>query len=180
MQLYLQLITTLNGRGLSRPLLAPDPFPAFTLGLSNVRPKSRGTIQIGSPDPKEPARIHAKAYGVAADLDEMVEAVEFIRKLVATKSLSSITESEILPGPSVQSREELVDDILQRTGTVYHPSCTCAMGQDARTSVLDSELRVRGVDALRVVDASSFPNIVSGNLNVPVMMLAIQASKIIL
>ncbi len=180
MQLYLQLITTLNGRGLSRPLLAPDPFPAFTLGLSNVRPKSRGTIQIDSPDPKEPARIHAEAYGAVEDLDEMVEAVEFIRKLVATKALSSVTESELLPGPSVQSREELMDDILQRTGTVYHPSCTCAMGLDARTSVLDSELRVRGTDALRVVDASSFPNIVSGNLNVPVMMLAIQASKIIL
>ncbi|MDF1750461.1 MAG: GMC family oxidoreductase N-terminal domain-containing protein [Alphaproteobacteria bacterium] len=180
MQLYLQLITTLNGRGQSRPLLAPDPFPAFTLGLSNVRPISRGRIQIGSADPMDPPLILSNAYGATEDLDEMVEAVEFIRKLVATKALSNVTDSEILPGPSVQSRAELVEDILQRTGTVYHPSCTCAMGRDPTTSVLDSDLRVRGVDALRVVDASSFPNILSGNLNVPVMMLATQASNIIL
>jgi choline dehydrogenase len=179
MQLYLQLITTLNGQGRSRPLLAPDPFPAFTLGLSNTRPKSRGSIHISSADPLTPPRIDASAYGATEDLDEMVEAVEFIRKLVSTKALSGVTDSEIVPGPDVQSRADLVDDIIQRTGTVYHPSCTCAMGKDPKTSVLDSELRVRGIDGLRVVDASSFPNIVSGNLNVPVMMLAVQASEII-
>ncbi|WP_420731284.1 GMC family oxidoreductase [Hwanghaeella sp. 1Z406] len=179
MQLYLQLITTLNGRGQARPLLAPDPFPAFALGLSNIRPKSRGSIQINSADPLAPPMIDARAYSASEDLDEMLEAVEFIRKLVATKAFSGITESEIVPGPDVQSRSDLLQDIRQRTGTVYHPSCTCAMGLDPKASVLDSELRVRGLDGLRVVDASSFPNIVSGNLNVPVMMLAVQASEII-
>jgi len=123
--------------------------------------------------------IDARAYSASEDLDEMLEAVEFIRKLVATKAFSGITESEIVPGPDVQSRSDLLQDIRQRTGTVYHPSCTCAMGLDPKASVLDSELRVRGLDGLRVVDASSFPNIVSGNLNVPVMMLAVQASEII-
>ncbi|HAJ21488.1 MAG TPA: hypothetical protein DCL95_15750 [Rhodospirillaceae bacterium] len=110
----------------------------------------------------------------------MLEAVQFIRKLVSTKAFSGIMDSEIVPGRDVQSRSDLLEDIRQRTGTVYHPSCTCAMGLDPKTSVLDPELRVRGTGGLRVVDASSFPNIVSGNLNVPVMMLALQASDIIL
>ncbi|HBM12601.1 MAG TPA: choline dehydrogenase, partial [Rhodospirillaceae bacterium] len=180
MQLYLQLITTLNGRGQSRPLLAPDPFPAFALGLSNIRPKSRGSIQIDSADPLTPPMINARAYSASEDLDEMLEAVQFIRKLVSTKAFSGIMDSEIVPGRDVQSRSDLLEDIRQRTGTVYHPSCTCAMGLDPKTSVLDPELRVRGTGGLRVVDASSFPNIVSGNLNVPVMMLALQASDIIL
>jgi len=180
MQLYLQLITTLEARNLSRPLLAPDPYPAFALGLSNVRPESRGKIAIESTDPSVPPRIEANTYAAAADLEEMLEAVKFLRTLAATQAMAPVVDSEILPGPTVTGDAALIDDIRERTGTVFHPSCTCAMGADPATSVLDADLRVWGTEGLRVVDASSFPNIVSGNLNLPVMMLATCAADRIL
>jgi choline dehydrogenase len=87
---------------------------------------------------------------------------------------------ELRPGPAVQSDEELVHDFRQRSGTVYHPSCTCRMGPDPGSSVVDRRLRVHGVQNLRVCDASIFPNIIAGNLNAPAMMVGWRGSGLIL
>lgn len=179
MQLYLQPITTLRARDLNRPLLTPDPYPAFALGLSNTRPRSRGTVGLASADPMAPPLIRPNVYAAEEDLVEMLEAVRFIRRLAGTKTFSDIIAEEILPGPDVAMAADLIEDIRRRTGTVFHPCGTCAMGRDPDGSVLTPDLRVRGVEGLRVADAAAFPNIVSGNLNLPVMMLAARAAEII-
>ena len=91
-----------------------------------------------------------------------------------------MTASEREPGEQVRADADVLADFRQRAGSVFHASCTCAMGADPRTSVLDARLRVRGVTGLRVVDASAFPNVTSGNTNAPTIMLAEKAAELIL
>jgi choline dehydrogenase len=113
-------------------------------------------------------------------VQEMLEAVKFIRTIARQPQLAEFIAEELRPGPLVQTDEELIHDIRLRSGTVYHPSCTCRMGPSASDAVVDPLLRVHGVDSLRVVDASAFPSIISGNLNAPTMMLAWKAAQLIL
>ena len=179
MQLYMQAITTtIPGTG-ERPLLTPDPFSGFSLGLSSCRPKARGFIEITSPDPLAAPRIVPNAYGHADDMAEMLAAVKFLRHLASMPSLADIIEEELLPGPEVASDAALVHDIRRRSGTVYHPSCTCRMGPHAASAVVDPRLQVHGIEGLRIADASIFPNIISGNTNAPAMMVGIRAGEII-
>jgi choline dehydrogenase len=93
--------------------------------------------------------------------------------------LKELIAEELRPGPAVMTDDQLIDDFRKRSGTVYHPSCTCRMGPEATSSVVDNRLRVHGIRGLRVVDASALPSIISGNLNAPTMMLAWKASEII-
>jgi len=176
-QLYMQLLTTLEAKKGSRPLLTPDPHPVLSLAVTNARPRSRGSIMIDSPDAALPPAIRPNAYDVPEDLEEMLEAVKFIRRLAATPPMRAIIAEELRPGPQCRSDDELRNDIRERSATVYHPCGTCAMGADPQRSVLDVDLRVRGIAGLRVVDASAFPNILSGNINVPVMLLASLAAE---
>jgi choline dehydrogenase len=180
MQLYFQAFSTLVPREGERPLLTPDPFPGASIGLSNCRPTSRGEIMITSPDPLAKPRIVANAFSTDHDVGEMLEAVKFIRTIARQPALAQYIAEELRPGPEVRSDEDLIADFRKRSGTVYHPSCTCRMGGNATTSVVDALLRVHGVQGLRVVDASAFPSIISGNLNAPTMMLAWKAAEIIL
>ena len=101
------------------------------------------------------------------DVAEMLAAVKFLRHLAAQPPLARLIDKELRPGPEVVTDEEIIADFRLRSGTVYHPSCTCRMGTDPATSVLDPALRVRGVAGLRVIDASSFPNLIAGNTNAP-------------
>jgi choline dehydrogenase len=103
-----------------------------------------------------------------------------LRHLASAPALAEIIDHEIRPGPSVQSDDELITDIRQRADTVYHPSCTCMMGPDPKTAVVDSKCRVYGVDKLRVVDTSVFPTVTSGNTNGPTIMVAEKAADLIL
>lgn len=180
MQLYMQAFSTLLPKAGERPILSPDPFSGLSLGLSNCRPTARGSIHIQSPDPKKQPRIWANAYGTEEDVREMLAAVKFLRKLAATEPLASLIAEELRPGPSVQSDEDLIHDFKQRSGTVYHPSCTCRMGPDPKTSVVDPTLRVHGWEGLRVCDASVFPNLIAGNTNAPAMMVGWKGAEIIL
>ena len=134
---------------------------------------------IQSADPLAKPRIIANAYGTDHDVQEMLEGVKFIRTVAKQHALSQYIAEELRPGPLVQSDNELIADMRQRSGTVYHPSCTCRMGTTGTNAVVDSELRVHGVAGLRVVDASAFPSIISGNLNAPTMMLAWKAAEMI-
>lgn len=180
MQLYLQTISTLTARKGVRPLLTPDPFEAFSLGLSSCRPTSVGSIMIRSPDPRQHPRIVANAYSTEHDVEEMLQAVKFLRKLAATPSISAAIEEELLPGPAVQSDADLIADFRKRSGTVYHPCGTCRMGPDPARAVVDPRLRVHGIAGLRVADASIFPNIIAGNTNAPCMMVGGKAADLIL
>ncbi len=180
MQLYMQAFSTLLPKAGERPILSPDPFSGLSLGLSNCRPTARGSIHIQSPDPKKQPRIWANAYGTEEDVREMLAAVKFLRKLASTEPLASLIAEELRPGPAVQSDEDLIHDFKQRSGTVYHPSCTCRMGPDPKSSAVDSRLKVHGMEGLRVCDASVFPNLIAGNTNAPAMMMGWKGAEIIL
>jgi choline dehydrogenase len=179
-QLYMQAISTFSARKGTRPLLEPDPFPGYAIGMSSCRPEARGTCLIGSGDPFEAPSIRPNAYGTEADIRHMLDGVKVIRRIAAQPSLRDITEEELAPGSSIQSDEALIEDFRNRSGTVYHPCGTARMGPDAKAAGVDARLRVHGVEALRVADASIFPTIISGNINAPVMMVAAKAAALIL
>jgi choline dehydrogenase len=180
MQLYMQAFSTLLPRAGERPILNPDPFSGLSIGLSNCRPTSRGAIVLNSADPKQHPKIIANAYGTDHDVREMLAAVKFIRRIASASPFQELVAEELRPGPQVQSDEELIADFKQRSGTVYHPSCTARMGKSASTSVVDGEMRVHGVSGLRVCDASVFPNLIAGNTNAPAMMVGWQGAELIL
>ena len=180
MQLYMQAISTITAAKGSRPLLDPDPFEAFSLGLSSCQPTSRGAIAIRSADPAAAPKIVANAYGTEHDRIEMLAAVKFLRRLAAMPSLAAVIEEELLPGPTCQSDSELLDDMARRSGTVYHPVGSCRMGPDAASAVVDARLRVHGISGLRVIDASIMPNIVSGNTNAAAIMIGAKGADMVL
>ncbi|WP_127901597.1 GMC family oxidoreductase [Solirhodobacter olei] len=175
MQLYFQAFSTLLPRDGERPILNPDPFPGMSLGLSNCRPTSRGEIRIASPDPLQHPKITANAFSTEHDIEEMLLAVKYLRHIARQAPLAGLIAEELRPGPAVVADEDLVADIRARSGTVFHPSCTCRMG-----AVVDARLKVRGVEGLRVCDASVFPSIIAGNTNAPSMMVGWKGAELIL
>ncbi len=180
MQLYMQAFSTLMPREGERPILSPDPFPGMSLGLSNCRPSSRGHIRIRSADPSEAPEIVANAFSTNADVAEMLAAVKYLRRLADAEPLRNLIAEELRPGPDCVTDEDLIADFRARSGTVFHPSCTCRMGPDPASSVVDARLRVHGVAGLRVCDASAFPNLIAGNTNAPSMMMGWKGAEIIL
>lgn len=181
MQLYFQAMTTVESKADGeRPLLNPDPFPGVSIGLSSCRPTSRGHVIVRTADPFDPPSINPNSFSTGEDISEMLDGVKFLRTLAGQPALNAVIEEELLPGPACQSDEDLISDFRQRCGTVFHPSCTCKMGPDPLSSVVDSRLRVHGVEGLRVVDASVFPNVTSGNTNAPTMMVAARAADLII
>jgi choline dehydrogenase len=180
MQLYMQAFSTLLPKAGERPLLTPDPFPGLSLGLSNCRPTSRGHIRIHSADPLAHPTITANAFSTEHDVQEMLAAVKYLRHIAAQPAFSHLIEEELRPGPQVQNDDDLIADFRLRSGTVYHPSCTARMGADPATSVVDASLRVHGLQALRVIDASAFPNLIAGNTNAPSILMGWKGAERIL
>jgi choline dehydrogenase len=180
MQLYFQAFSTLKPKPGERPILTPDAFPGFSIGLSNCRPTSRGSININSADPAIHPRIFANVFSTEHDVEEMLEAVKFIRTIASQPAMLDIIKAEIAPGLSVQSDEDVILDFRRRSGTVYHPVSTCRMGPDARSSVVGPALKVHGVSGLRIADCSVFPDIISGNTNAAAMMIGAKAAELIL
>jgi choline dehydrogenase len=169
--------TTLGSR---RRLLQPDPYSGFLMSFNTCRPVSRGSLHIRSANPLARPAIYPLALSSEHDIADVYVGSRLLRRISATPPLAAVIESELLPGAQVQSDAEILEDFRQRSGTVFHACGTCAMGADRRRSVVDAHLRVHGVAGLRVVDASVFPNVTSGNTNAPVMMLAEKAADIIL
>ena len=180
MQLYMQAFSTLLPRDGERPVLTPDPWSGLSLGLSNCRPTSRGHIRISTADPLAHPKIVANAFSTDHDVAEMLAAVKFLRKLAAQPSMAKVIAEELRPGPECVTDEGLIADFRARSGTVYHPSCTCRMGPNSASSVVDARLRVHGVAGLRVVDASVFPNLIAGNTNAPAMMVGWKGAQMVL
>lgn len=180
MQLYFQAFSTVLPRPGERPILSPDPWPGFSIGLSNCRPTSRGEIMIRSADPAEHPRIVANAFSTNHDIEEMLEAVKFLRRLTETDAMRGLIAEEVLPGPSVRDDDALIDDFRRRSGTVYHPVSTCRMGPDPSTSVVSPRLKVHGIESLRVIDASIFPSVVGGNTNAAAIMTGWKGAEMVL
>jgi choline dehydrogenase len=166
--------------GAKRRLLNPDPYPGFLMSFNTCRPRSRGSVHIRSADPHVSPTIQLNSLSVASDVEDVFEGARVVRQIAAAAPLAAVTASEREPGAQVRAAAELLADFRQRAGSVFHASCTCAMGADPRSSVLDAQLRVRGAAALRVVDASAFPNVTSGNTQAPTIMLAEKAADLIL
>jgi choline dehydrogenase len=154
-------------------------FPGFTLSVCQLRPESRGHIALASSDPMAHPRIYANYLATATDRDYAVESIRFARKLAATAPLSKLVDAEITPGPDVNTASEILDFARRNGATIFHPSGTCRMGSDD-AAVVDPRLRVRGITGLWVVDCSIMPTLVSGNTNVPAMMIAEKAADMIL
>ncbi|RWH69761.1 MAG: choline dehydrogenase [Mesorhizobium sp.] len=180
MQLYFQAFSTVIPKSGERPILTPDPWPGFSIGLSNCRPSSRGEIMIRSSNPRDYPRITANAYSTNADVDEMLAAVKFVRRIAAMPAMADIIEEEVLPGPSITSDADLIQDFRKRSGTVYHPVSTCRMGPDAARAVVDPRLKVHGLDGLRVIDASIFPDNITGNTNAASILTGWKGADLVL
>ena len=163
-----------------RPILTPDPWPGFSIGLSNCRPTSRGSVTIRSTDPTVAPKIVANAYSTNHDVAEMLDAVKFLRRIAAQPSMAEVIAEEMLPGPACRSDDELIADFRKRSGTVYHPVSTCRMGPDPNLNVVDPRLKVHGLARLRVVDASVFPGNITGNTNAAAIMTGWKGADLIL
>jgi choline dehydrogenase len=180
MQLYFQAFSTLIPRVGERPLLTPDDFSGLSIGLSNCRPTSRGSIQIKSADAFVHPKITANAFSTNNDVEEMLAAVKFLRKIASQPAFAPLVAAELRPGPQVSSDEAMIADFRARSGTVYHPSCTARMGVDPKNSVVDAGLKVHGIDGLRVIDCSAFPNLIAGNTNAPAILMGWKGAEAIL
>jgi choline dehydrogenase len=154
----------------------PDAFMAHACQL---RPESRGTVTLRSADPAMPPVMQPNYLSTDNDKRTMRDAVKIARNLMAQPALKQYSRGEVWPGQDVQTDDEIDDFIAQAAGTVFHPVSTCRMGVDD-DAVVDGELRVNGVEGLRVADASIMPTLVGGNTNAPTIMIAEKAADMIL
>ena len=144
-----------------------------------MRPASRGRIRLNSADPREAPSIEANYLSEARDRETMRDGFKAMREVMHQPALAALSDGEIWPDPNVRSDAEIDTFIRNTGGTVYHPVGTCRMGSD-ETAVVDETLQVRGVDGLRVVDASVMPSLVGGNTHAPTVMIAEKAADMIL
>jgi choline dehydrogenase len=170
--------TTTSGQ--SRRLLNPDPFPGFLMSFNTCRPTSRGSVHLRSPDPLASPAIAPNSLSTPEDVADVYEGARVLRRISAAKPLAAVIESELKPGEQIRSDAEVLADFRHRAGSVFHPCGTCAMGLDTTRAVLDPRLRVHGVANLRIIDASVFPTVTSGNINAPTLMVAEKAADLIL
>jgi choline dehydrogenase len=158
------------------------PFPlghGFAISAVNLYPRSRGRISLASPDPRAAPLIDPNLLGDPTDLAPLVRGLNLARRIISAPSFARYHAVEVQPGPAVQGDDAMADYVRRAAATVHHPVGTCRMGPDAN-SVVDPQLRVRGIERLRVVDASIFPGIVGGNTNAAVVMVAEKAADMML
>ena len=157
------------------------PFPAFTASVANLRPTSRGHVRIQSARFDVKPEIHCAYLSTPEDRKVAADALKLSRKIAAMPALAPYTPEEFLPGPQYQTDEELAVAAGNIGTTIFHPVGTCKMGRaEDSSAVVDAHLRVRGIEGLRIADASVMPTITSGNTNAPVMMIAEKAAAMIL
>lgn len=154
------------------------PFPAFTASVCNLRPESRGSIRIKSPDPLAPPAIRPNYLSAPADRQVAADAIKLTRSICAAPAMARFRPEEFKPGSEYESDEELAKAAGDVGTTIFHPVGTARMGNDDM-AVVDARLKVHGLDGLRVVDASVMPTITSGNTNAPVIMIAEKAAEMI-
>ncbi|MGQ7848114.1 GMC family oxidoreductase [Granulosicoccus sp. 3-233] len=160
--------------------LVPEPYSGFLIAFNPCRPTSRGSIELASATATDAALIRPNYLATEKDINEVIQGSRLIRTFMQSRSLQSVTEEEVIPGATVETDEEMLQYFRENGGSIYHLCGSCTMGPDPETSVVDQRLRVHGVPGLRIVDASIFPNITSGNINAPVMMVAEKGARMIL
>ena len=153
-------------------------FPAFTASICNLRPESRGHVRIKGADPLLAPAIKPNYLSADADRQVAADSIRLTRRIVAQAPLQRFSPEEFLPGPEFQSEEELATAAGNIGTTIFHPIGTAKMGQDPM-AVVDNQLRVYGLEGLRIADASVMPNITSGNTNAPTLMIAEKAADLI-
>jgi choline dehydrogenase len=136
-----------------------------------MRPTSRGAVTLKSADPSQHPRVVFNYMETEQDRREMRAGVRHTREILNQQAFDIYNDGELTPGPSATSDDAIDAFVRAKAESAYHPSCTCRMGTDAM-AVVDGNARVHGVDGLRVVDASIMPDIISGNLNIPTIMMA--------
>ncbi|HYC36016.1 MAG TPA: choline dehydrogenase [Usitatibacter sp.] len=156
----------------------PHPWPGCTFSVCQLRPESRGQVRIRSANPFEAPAMQPNYLSTDLDRRCAVEGLKYARRLAATPALVPYLSAEHRPGEGVASDEELLGFARQYGQTIFHPSGTCRMGRDW-LAVVDPQLKVRGLEALRVVDCSVMPTLVSGNTHAPVVMIAEKAAEMI-
>src|SRR6202790_2957409 len=154
-------------------------FSGFSASVCQLRPESRGSLRIRSADPVAPPEIRINYLATEVDRAPNVERLKMLRKILPAPALRPYVTEEVDPGAKVVSDEALLAYCRARGSTIYHPTSTCRMGNDA-LAVVEQRLRLRGIEGLRVVDASVMPDLVSGNTNAAVIMIAEKASDMIL
>jgi choline dehydrogenase len=163
-------------------LWAPPGYPNSGLGFTGLviltHPKNIGSVNLRSSDPKDPPLIQINYLRSQSDVQKLVDGIKLMRQLFETSAFDEFRGREVAPGADVTSDEALEDYIRETCGTVFHPVGTCKMGTD-RMAVVDSELRVHGVQGLRVVDASIMPTLITGHTNAPTIMIGEKAADII-
>jgi len=147
------------------------PGRGMTIHACQLRPESRGDIRLKSADPLEAPAIQPNYLQSRHDLETMLEGARMSKEIFEQAAFSPYRDGFIFPEESVQTREQQIDFIRRKAETIYHPIGTCKMGEDP-LAVVDTDLKVHGIDGLRVVDASIMPTLVSGNTNAPAIMIA--------
>jgi len=155
-----------------------EPLPGMIVTSYQLRPESLGSVHIKSADPAEHAAIRFNFLSNELDQQTLVESVKFTRRIMATPAMQDMRGDEVAPGDARQSDAEILDWLRATSETAFHPVGTCKMGQDD-TAVVDEALRVRGMEGLRVADASIMPTLVSGNTNAAAIMIGEKASDLI-
>jgi choline dehydrogenase len=155
------------------------PFSGFTASLCQLRPESRGFVRIKSPDPALRPAIQLNYLSTETDRRTMVEGLKRLRQIMAAPAMRPHVESEYEPGPACAGDGELLAYIRARASTIYHPTGTCRMGAGA-LAVVDARLKLHGIGRLRVIDGSVMPNVVSGNTNAAIIMLAEKGADMII
>jgi choline dehydrogenase-like flavoprotein len=151
----------------------------FAISSVGMYPKSRGRIRLAGLDPRQAPRLDPNLCGDSDDIRPLLHGLKLARRLLAADAFKPFRAREVAPGPAVASDAELIAYLRRVASTVHHPVGTCKMGMDS-TAVVDPELRLHGVDGLRVIDASIFPSVIGGNTNAPVVMVAEKAVDMIL
>ena len=156
-----------------------DHYPGFSIGCYPLRPESRGSIHVRTPDAADPPQIRANYLSAQEDAATLIAALRMIRKLAAQPGLAQHIVRETRPGPEAVDDDALLEHIRQTGQTSYHPIGTCRMGNDP-LAVVDAELKVHGIQGLRVCDASIMPTMVASNTNAPSIMIGEKASDMVL
>lgn len=158
-----------------------DLAPGMTIGVSSLRPESKGSIHIRSTDPLAAPVIRPNLLAAKADQDSLIRGMQIARRIVERPAMSAYVDFEMNPGPHVQTHDEWLHFARSNGQTIYHPIGTCRMGSDSdANAVVGPELKVHGLNGLRIVDASIMPSMVSGNTQAAVMMIAEKGADLIL
>jgi choline dehydrogenase len=157
----------------------PHPWSGCTFSVCQLRPESRGSVEIKSTDPLEPPSMRPNYLEAETDRICAVESIKYARRLASTNALKPYLIEEYKPGADVRTDDEILDFAREYGATIFHPTGTCKMGSDPM-AVTDARLRVHGIGGLRVVDCSIMPTLVSGNTHSPAVMIAEKASDMIL